>query len=81
MACRNAVEACLDGEGWDLWHALFEWGEPTVGPIIRQVDTPDPRVQRVTFVVLPLFEITSIDDVQDGLFSGVWNSEPPYMAV
>jgi hypothetical protein len=49
---------------WDLGPACFVWGAPLEPGVVKRVTPPSPdRIECVTFVAVPLFDITSVDDV------------------
>ncbi len=61
---RDAVEACMEGQGWDLWHAFFGPNNPTVGSVLQRVEQSDSRIQGLDFVALPLYSINSVHDIE-----------------
>lgn len=60
---QDPAEACRAGEGWDLWHAFFDWSQPVIDSAIRTVERDDGRIVRVDLVAAPLFSINGLDDV------------------
>lgn len=51
-------------EFWDAYSACFEWGEPFPAGVVNRFSLADSeRVESVTVTAVPLFDITSVDDV------------------
>lgn len=49
---------------WDLGPACFVWGRPFEPGVVKRVTPPThDRIECVTYVAVPLFQITSVDDV------------------
>ena len=60
----EAKEQC---DRWDLWYAVMKWS-PTPRCMGEAIDLLNPeeeaRIQNMEFIVVPLFQIESLDDVR-----------------
>lgn len=48
---------------WDADSACFEWGQPFPAGVVNRFSPDSERVESVTVRAVPLFDITSVDDV------------------
>jgi hypothetical protein len=68
ILARVEFKQLLDGPAkpdyWDAWYSCFKWGQPfPAGVVNRFSPSGHERVEGVTVTAVPLFEITSVDDV------------------
>lgn len=61
---KKLSESWAKPDFWDAWNACFKWGQPFPAGVVNHFSPPDhERVENVIVTAVPLFSITSVDDV------------------
>lgn len=59
-----ATGARAECKGWDLWYSYLDWWADRSPGVVQTLVNPDDRIERVSLVGVPLYDINSLGDVE-----------------
>jgi hypothetical protein len=63
LTYRMSEDGRMEPAFWDAWEACFDWTDTFPVRLVHRDTFDDDRVESVAVTAVPLFDITSVDDV------------------